>query len=387
MPMHVNKTNPVIAANDLDRPLRILHLTVASDAGGLSRYIFDLASAMCALGHQVAVAGDRGAWHWLFETAPFPWIDVPFNSGPFALGKCARILNQYLDQNPVDLMHVHYRRCTLVARRVQRAHPIPILYTLHLSHIAMSWMRRRFTDFGDHTHVAAEEARQWLIQSGGVPDERISIIPHGVDPQRFPAADEPTKIAAKIALGLKPDDLMAAYVGRMDTPKNEEWMLDLAVTSRTRLPNLKILLVGQGPHEAMLRERIHREKLADRVILLGHRDPQPIYQAADALLLPSEREGFSLVCAEAMSTGVPVLRTRTAGASALIVENVTGRSVPINHDDFLAAAIEFLSDPINLKRMGNLAAKHIRDHFTFERQLNDTIDLYRSLIRLRPSKK
>jgi glycosyltransferase involved in cell wall biosynthesis len=363
-------------------PLRILHLTLASDAGGLSRYIFDLGFAMHAKGHQIAVAGDRGAWHWLFETAPFPWIDIPFKSGLFGAKKCERILGDYLAKNPVDVLHVHYRRCTLIARRTPQAHPIPMLYTLHLSHMAMGWVRRKFTDFGDHTHVASDEARQWLIQSMGVPHELISIIPHGVDPQRFPLASDEDRNAAKTAMGLKPDDLVATYVGRMDKPKNEEWMLDLAAASRQKLPNLKVVMVGEGPHERMLQQRVKREKLQDRVVLLGHRDPKPIYYAADALLLPSEREGFSLVCAEAMSTGIPVLRTRTAGTSALVVENATGRSVPINHDDFVAGSIDFLSDPAGLKRMGKLAAKHIKDHFTYERQLNDTIDLYRSLMKL-----
>ena len=46
--------------------LSILHLLAGSDAGGLSRYVFDLCSALHAQGHRVAVAGERGAWHWLF---------------------------------------------------------------------------------------------------------------------------------------------------------------------------------------------------------------------------------------------------------------------------------------------------------------------------------
>ncbi len=363
-------------------PLRILHLTAGSDAGGLSRYIFDLSMAMHAKGHQVTIAGERGAWHWLFESAPFPWIELPLKGGPFALHKAADRLNEHLNAHPVDVMHVHYRRCALVARRIQQTHPAPMLYTLHLSNISMSWFRKRLTDFGDHTHVASDDARQWLIHSAGVPHEQISMVPHGVDPQRFPPADAVEKAAAREELGLAPTDIVAAYVGRMDIPKNETWMIDLAAASRDRLPNLKVVMVGEGPHESMLRRRIRRQRLSDRVLLLGHRDPLKIYHAADAFLLPSAREGFSLVCAEAMSTGIPVLRTKTAGTAELIVENATGKSVEIDHDAFIVAAIDFLSDPAALKRMGKLAAKHVKEHFTFDRQLHDTLDLYRSLIHL-----
>jgi glycosyltransferase involved in cell wall biosynthesis len=365
---------------DNSAPLRVLHLTAGSDAGGLSRYIFDLCFAMHAKGHHVAVAGQRGAWHWLFGTAPFPWIDAPMKGGPFALRKSAKILNRWVEEHPVDLLHVHYRRCALVGRQIQKQHPVPMLYTLHLSNLKIGWPWSYFTDFGDHAHVPSREARVWLVNDARVPQPLISVIPHGVDPIRFPIADEQTKAAARQALGLKASDLVAAYVGRMDSPKNEEWMLDVAEQSRQRLPNLKVIMVGEGPHETMLRRRVKNENLQDRVVMLGHRDPKPIYDAADALLLPSQREGFSLVCAEAMSTGIPVLRTRTAGTDALVVENATGKSVDIDHDAFVSAAIDFLSDPQSLKRMGNLAARHVHSHFTFDRQLDDTVDLYRLLI-------
>jgi glycosyltransferase involved in cell wall biosynthesis len=179
-------------------------------------------------------------------------------------------------------------------------------------------------------------------------------------------------------LGLPPDACIAVFVGRFDYPKNEEWMLDVAAA----MPDLRVLLVGGGPNEAKLRDRIDRMALRLRAWVFESRDPLPIYQAADALLLPSLREGFGLVCGEAMSVGVPVLRTRTSGSALQIVENVTGRSTPIDHDAFIAAAKDYLSDPAALLRMGQAAAIHVREHFPFERQLTETLDLYRRLITL-----
>jgi glycosyltransferase involved in cell wall biosynthesis len=367
-----------------ERPLRILHLTAGSDAGGLSRYIFDLCSAMQARGHDVAVAGQRGAWHWLFEKAAFPWIDVPLKGGPVALLAAARKLRGWLAEHPVDVIHTHYRRPTLVARRLQRAGgaaapPVPILYSVHLSDLRLSFPWRLFSDFGDQTHVASVEARRWVIEQGRVRPERVTLIPHGIDMNQFPPADEETRRTARRELGLPQGARVAAFVGRLDDPKNEDWLLDVA----TRLSDLHVLLAGEGPHEAELRRRIERDGLAGRVHLLGHRDPLPVYRAADALLLPSLREGFSLVCAEAMSVGVPVLRTRTAGTQELIIEDVTGRSTPIEHDAFVSAAAEFLSLPTEtLRRMGAAGSERVRNHFTFDRQLEQTLALYRRIATL-----
>src|SRR6059058_1808182 len=101
-----------------DRPLRILHLTLGADAGGLSRYITTLGAAMVAQGHDVTAAGDTGAWQWAFDQAPFPYIQIPLKGGPLSFWKCVRHLREHLRAHPVDMIHTHYRRATLLARRL-----------------------------------------------------------------------------------------------------------------------------------------------------------------------------------------------------------------------------------------------------------------------------
>ena len=380
-------------------PLRILHLVLGSEPGGLSRYVIDLTRAMRDLGHEITVAGDRGDAHALFDRERINWIDIPLKGGLVAFFKSASILKRHLREHPVDVIHTHYRRATLLARRVQlhaggrrgaapdhARYRVPILYTLHLSHININGPRRWLTDFGDHTHAPSEDGRQWLLNAARVPDEQITLIPHGVEVARYPVADLEAKCAAKRALGVDERALVASYVGRFENPKNESWVLDLACATRAQFPNLHFVMVGGGPNEPALRDRVDSENLHDRVHLFGHRDDTPtVYAATDLLLLSSAREGFSLVCAEAMSVGVPVLRTRTSGMAETVVENVTGRSVPIDHDAFLNAAVVMLSDREALARMGAAAARHVREHLTFDRQLAETVALYNRLANPDPS--
>jgi glycosyltransferase involved in cell wall biosynthesis len=370
-----------------DRPLRILHLTSASHTGGVSRYLFDLCSAMHATGHQVAIAGEKSDWHDLFESAPFPWIEAPLNSGPISILRAPKIIRKYLDQHPVDLLHAHYRKATIVGRRLQRglrgSQNLPLLYTLHGSHIVMRGHRRWFSDFGDYVHVTSSEGEAWFMQNAKIPADRIAYIPLGVDESKFPVPDAAQRRAAREQLGLSDQHKAALFVGRMENTKNEDWMLDLAAESRQVLPNLRVLMVGNGPYESHLKQRIDRENLSDRVKMLGWRDPISAYHAADALLLPSPKEGFSLVCMEAMCTSLPVLRTRTSGTAELIVENVTGKSVPIEREAFIRTAIEFMTDDASLPRMGRAAAQRIREKFTYSQQVLQTLALYRRLVRVR----
>jgi glycosyltransferase involved in cell wall biosynthesis len=375
-----------VPLNRRERPLRILHLINHSEAGGLTRYVHDLCAELHALGHDVRVAGAKGAWHRLFAAAPFPFIDVPLDRGPLGLWRATRALRQHIAEQPVDVLHSHYRRTTLVARRLQEGARPPVLYTLHLSDLPITWRTRLLGDYGDHVHVAAAEGRRWIVEAAGVEPSRVTLISHGIDVERFPRADDAVRRAARRQLKVGDTDRVAAYVGRLDTPKNEDWLLDVADRSRDSIPNLKVLVAGAGPHDAAFRQQIAQRNLKQRVLSLGElEDPLPVYQAADALLLPSQREGFSLSNAEAMSVGVPACRTRTAGADELIVDHVTGRMTPIDREAFVATAIEFLADADALRRMGRAAAEHVREHFTFDRQVRDTLALYRRLAGVRES--
>ena len=296
--------------------------------------------------------------------------------GPLALYRSAGALERYLRDHPADLIHAHYRRTTLVSRLLKRRLGLPVLFTLHVTDIPLSGVHRLLSDFGDHVHVAAAAAQRWLIDVAGVPAERITVIPHGIDPSAFPFSDDADRLAARRELGLPADATIAAYVGRFEYPKHEDWMLDVAAGRA----DLRIVMIGGGPREPALRQRVADLGLGDRVTVLPYGDARGVYRACDAVLLPSQAEGFSFANTEAMSMGRPVLRTRTAGTEEHIVEGVTGRSVPIDRQAFVAAALDFLGDRGALQRMGTAAARHVREHLTFARQFERTLALYRRLV-------
>jgi glycogen(starch) synthase len=237
------------------------------------------------------------------------------------------------------------------------------------------------SDFGDHVHAPSQDARRWLEEDAQVAAEKITVIPHGVDVSRYPRRDAAVKAAARKKLGIDSSDILAAFVGRLDFPKNPDWMIDVAEASRAALPNLKIIIAGDGPDAPAMRRTIVQRNLSDRIITPGESDALTVYQASDALLSSSLREGFGLVCAEAMCVGLPVFRTHTGGSEEMIIEGVTGRSVPVDRKLFVAEALKFLADRENLEKMGQGAAELIRSEFTLDRQIDRTIELYRKIKR------
>lgn len=357
-------------------PLRILHLTLESAHGGVSRYLHDLCRALQQRGHHTTIAGQRGDWHDLFTGADIPWVDAPLGGGPLTLRRAAGRLQTYCRAERIDLVHAHYRKAMLVARRVARACSLPMLTTLHLTGIPMGFPWRWLTDFGDATHAPSTLARDWLVDVARVPAAQIAVIPHGVDPRKFPQSDEGDRRAARAAMNLPADATVAGYVGRFEPHKCVDWLLDVAAA----MPAVRVVMMGDGPTREAVAQQVIARGLGERVTMLRYGDPMPVYRAIDALLLPSQVEGLSLVCNEAMSVGRAVGRTQTAGWHEQIIEGETGWATPVDRDAFVRAAVGRLSDAAALRRMGVAAAAHVRNTLTFDRQIEQTIAWYRKCL-------
>jgi glycosyltransferase involved in cell wall biosynthesis len=214
-----------------EQRLRVLHLTLGADAGGLSRYIIELGNAMIDRGHDVFVAGDTGAWQWAFDESKLKYLQIPLKGGVWSFYQCVQQLRNFVRDNPVDVIHTHYRRATMLGRRIQRhagrgalrdipdslvRSRVPLIYTVHLSHISLKFPRNLLSDFGDVAHVAAPEAKQWLLHSAHLNEDRIALIPHGIAVEKFSLRDDVAMIAARHSLQLSDDDAVAIYVGRLE---------------------------------------------------------------------------------------------------------------------------------------------------------------------------
>ena len=105
--------------------------------------------------------------------------------------------------------------------------------------------------------------------------------------------------------------------------------------------------------------------------------PQRLYEGAAVVACPSHREGFGVVCAEAMAHGRPVVASGVGGFLDLVVDGETGLLVPPGDAGALRAALERLLGDADLRRrMGAAARKRIRARFAWEAVTGATIALY-----------
>jgi glycosyltransferase involved in cell wall biosynthesis len=365
------------------KPLTILHLTINAGFGGITRYICNLGKGMIAQGHKIIAGGASGRWEDHFEQEGVEWVQLPLTGGFAALWQAAGAISRIVRDRSIDIIHCHSRRPLLAARlaRLRSLHSLPLIFTLHLDQTVIGSIAHRLTGFGDLTIVPAENLRSWVTECAGVDPTQVQLIPHGVDTSHWHPPTFLERKQARQRFGFAKDDIVAAYVGRFEYPKNEDWVLDLALECKRRGHKVRFLMCGDGRNAAGLEDRVNRE-LSDYVSLFGYSDPLPFYHCSDLLLLPSALEGFAYVAAEAAACGVAVLRTRTAGWQETVVDGVTGRVVDIDKQAFIQAALELLSQPEVLRHFGQASTTFASQNLSVEQHIVKTISLYRNCLTL-----
>jgi glycosyltransferase involved in cell wall biosynthesis len=147
----------------------------------------------------------------------------------------------------------------------------------------------------------------------GVPIDKVEVIRHGVDLELFtPPAD---RLGLRRRLGFEGPTLIS--VGHLIQRKGHH----LAIAALVHLPEVRLVIAGDGPEESILRRLAVKSGVADRVQFLGHVEQRalpPLVGAADALLLCSDREGIANVLMEALACGTPVLATPTWGTPEVV---------------------------------------------------------------------
>ena len=171
----------------------------------------------------------------------------------------------------------------------------------------------------------------------GVPENSVRVVLHGVDLQLFqpPANRE----ELRINMGLKRRTLLS--VGHLIERKGHH----IAIEALKSLPDMELIIAGDGPDEAALKRLANTCGVDSRVRFLGHvnqGDLRTYYGAADALILASSREGIANVLLEAMACGTPVVATKVWGAPEVITSPEAGVLVPERNAEALAASIRTL---------------------------------------------
>lgn len=210
------------------------------------------------------------------------------------------------------------------------------------------------------------------IANDTAPDLDIKVIPNGIDTDHFSPPDRREQHR----------NIRLITVARLLERKGIHTILE-ACALPTILP-VKLDIVGTGPYEAELRQRVEGLGLSDRVRFLGYVPNEELpehYREADVFVLPSSTESFGLVFAEAMSCGVPIAASNVGGIPETVRDGIDGLLCPPNDPGALRRNIEqLISSATARKTMSDSQRQRILKHYPWEHIAAEYAEVYRSAI-------
>jgi phosphatidylinositol alpha-1,6-mannosyltransferase len=210
------------------------------------------------------------------------------------------------------------------------------------------------------------------IAAAGVPEDRIIIVPGGIDPERF--QPPPDLEQARRTLSF-PTGRTLLTIARLIRRKGVDTVIEALPAIAATVPNVHHVIIGDGPERACLADLADRLGVGERVRFLGavsDADKVACLHLCDCFVMPSRDipeeppEGFGIVYLEANVCGKPVIAARSGGVEDAVEDGVSGRLVDPNRPDQLAkAAIALLTDPVGAREMGERGRVRVVTHFTW----------------------
>jgi glycosyltransferase involved in cell wall biosynthesis len=237
------------------------------------------------------------------------------------------------------------------------------------------------TRFADVVIPNSQSGKDYLI-TRGIKPEKIRVIYNGINTRRLTPA--PAAIARiKDTLGLADDGPVVGISASLFSLKDHATFLRAAQIISGTMPQVKYIVLGDGPLRPDLEQMARELGIASRVLFVGNQsEVGPYLYAFDiSCLCSKEPEGCSNSILEAMALGKPVVATEVGGNIELVEDSQTGRLVPIQNPQALADAIlSLLGNPEQAREMGQRGKEKIAREFSLERMVRDYETIYKEMV-------
>jgi L-malate glycosyltransferase len=232
----------------------------------------------------------------------------------------------------------------------------------HMRQSALSrWKYRQVECF-----ICASDAIRQIVVSDGIPRNRTVTVHEGIDPGRVAAAPR-AELHRELWL----------------PHKGQRHLVDAAGLVLPKQPDARFIIAGEGELRPQLEHQIRQHHLEKHVILAGFRtDILSLHKAFDIFVMSSVTEGLGTSILDAMACGKPVVGTTAGGIPEVVAEGETGLLVAPRDPRAMADAItRLLSDRALRERMGAAGLARVRERFSAETMVKNTLAVYEQLAR------
>lgn len=356
---------------------------------GVTNTVEILANELRRLGHRVYIFAPHYPNHQDTDPDIFRFPSLPGGYPKF------RLAIPWLKEMPeVDLIHSHSPfQAGLLAQYVARRRKVPFVYSFHtlftryvhfakfvppaLAKAGIVAYLKAFCRGADVIITPSELAKRVLRAWGA--KQPVEIIPSGVELQKY--SPDPAKIRNQLRqkYGLKPEEKVLLYAGRLSNEKNLPFLLNAFNDPRLATRDTRLVLVGGGPMEKELRTARRKN-----VILTGEISyPEVLnyYFMGDIFVFASLTETQGMVLAEAKAAGLPVVALFAGGLTTTVRSGLDGYLVRRDLSSFVEHVERLLNNDSLRAKMSLAAQGDARARFSSDVVAKQVETVYNSLIR------
>lgn len=367
--------------------MRVLFLSTSMGMGGADKQLLSAAQEMRSRGHEVLIVSltPLGPMGQEARGSGISTESLEMRRGfpdPRGLARLVKIVRSWRP----EVLHSHMVHANLMARVLRLFVPVPVmLSTIHNIYEGgpLLMAAYRLTNgVVDHMTIVSEAAAERFVREGIVPRKLLSVVPNGVDTDRFRDVPLGAREALRRSLGLE-DAFVWLAVGRFEIAKDYPNMLGAFARVREHHSQAVLLLAGRGSLQEETMALAEALGLGSGVRFLGVRHDVPeLMSAADGYVLSSAWEGMPIVLLEAAAAGLPIVATRVGGNHEVVLNEESGLLVPPRDRDALGLAMLRLVGLPEAERrlMGERGREYVRTHYHLSRVVDRWENLYREVL-------
>ncbi len=394
-----------------ERKLSILMLTWEFPPriiGGISSHVNDLSLALARRGIEVHVVtcdfpgapeyeqvqGVNG-YRFNSKMPSYSFLQWVFSMNQNMAEKATDVINSQNEN--IDVIHAQDWLVADAATKVREAFDKPLVSTIHATEVG-----RRGGIHNEYQRTINEVERHLISQSSrviccssymahqvsqtfSVPQEKLRIIPNGVNVSKFSAETDTRTVKRRYA---RNNERIVLYVGRLVHEKGVHVLIGAAPKVLGGMPNVNFIIVGEGGMKEYLLKEAWDFGIGHRVFFTGFVDQKrlvSLYKASDVAVFPSLYEPFGITVLEAMAAKTPVVVTDTGGLSETVKHDITGVKAYADNSDSLAWGIlRLLQNRAYAERIRENAYREVVKHYGWESITDQTIQVYWQAVRAAP---
>jgi glycosyltransferase involved in cell wall biosynthesis len=366
-------------------PLKVLQVISSLPVGGAEDLVAAIVKGLDPgrFRVQAATLGPLGEVGQELVQAGYPVRALNIDIKRTPLVKIVARLRGLLRESKPDILHTHLYHPNLYGRLASLGLGLRgVVASVHNSYTRVKFHRCLWNFLlslaSDKVLVSSpgvwREVRTW----DRVPARKLEVFPYGVRVDELDISLDPTDIRAELGVG----GFVLGLVGRLEEQKGQRFLLAALPELARHIPDLAVLLVGEGREQQALEGLAKERGLGPLVRFLGTRRDLPrVFRAMDVFVQPSLWEGLPLTVLMAMGARLPVVGTRVSGITEVIADGKNGLLVPPGDSQALAAAVlELHRRPELRRRLAEAARRTVSAGYSQDAMLRRLERLYLHIV-------